>query len=348
MLINTFGLTFMLTLAMTASTYGGETAAPETDSASFPVSTAQSDGPTKGMWVWHEDWILNPQGQDKMLDFCQRHNINLLLVQIHYPKNISPTAITQPQRYVELIAKAADLGIRVEALDGDKSMALAENQSSTLDVLEAILKLNQTMPKGKRFSGVHYDIEPYLLEDWSDPDRREVILKDLLDYYAQAGERIHRFDPDMTLSCDIPFWFDTPTSEDGLPLAVQFAGKIKPVQQHIQDLCDYVGIMSYRREAVGPNSITNLVTDELAYAKQIGKMIYPAVETVEYPPLPKISFHGQPASVFNEKFSLAWKSLEDQPGFGGMLIHCYPNIQDILEPDTEGDQIKGPTADPFE
>ena len=136
-------------------------------------------------------------------------------------------------------------------------------------------------------------------------------MKDLLDYYDQAGERIHRFDPDMTLSCDIPFWFDTPTSEDGLPLAVRFAGQTKPIQQHIQDLCDYVGIMSYRREAVGPNSITALVADELAYAKQIGKVICPAVENGEYPPVPTISFYGQPASRFEKNFSLAWKSVGD-------------------------------------
>ncbi len=337
--INTLGLALALTLALAASACGGESTATPHDSATSSAMPTWSDGPIKGMWVWHEDWILDTQGQDELLGFCQRYGINLLLVQIHYPKDSDPPVISQPKRYVELIAKAADLGIRVEALDGEKSMALAENQPHTLAVLKAILALNQTMPQGKRFSGVHYDIEPYLLADWSDPERRTVILKDLLDYYAQAGGLIHRFDPDMTLSCDIPFWFDTQTSEDGLPLAVEFAGQTKPVQQHIQDLCDYIGIMSYRREAVGPNSITGLVADELAYARQIGKVVLPAVETGEYPPVPTISFHGQPASLFNKNFSLAWQTLENDPGFGGMLIHCYPYIRDILEPGTGDDQV---------
>jgi len=305
-----------------------------------------TDGPLEGLWVWNEHYVTDPEQQDELLSFCQRESINLILLQVHYPNDSQPIVINQPHRYAELIAKAADLGIRVEALDGEKSMALAENQSRTLAVLQAILDLNNTMPPGKRFSGVHYDIEPYLLEDWSDPDRRVVIMKDLLDYYAQAGERVHRTDPNMTLACDIPFWFDTQTSEDGLPLAAEFAGVTKPIQQHIQDLCDYVGIMSYRREAVGPNSITGLVADELAYAKQIGKVIFPAVETGEYPPLPTISFYGQPASLFNKNFSLAWQTLEDDPGFGGMLIHCYPYIRDILEPGTGEEPSKNPAENP--
>ena len=103
--------------------------------------------------------------------------------------------------------------------------------------------------------------------------------------------------------------------------------------------------MSYRREAVGPNSITGLVADELAYAKTIGKVICPAVETGEYPAVPTISFYGQPASVFKENFSLAWETLEDEPGFGGMLIHCYPYIRDILEPVLGDQPVEDPATD---
>ncbi len=343
MLLKALGLA--LTLALAACTCLGESTPGQSDAASPSVQPNGDGSPIKGMWVWSERYVFDLDQQDELLAFCQRHSINRLLVQIHYAPESHPPAINQPQRYVELIAKAADQGIRVEALDGEKSMALAKNQPRTLAVLQAILDLNQTMPPGKRFTGVHYDIEPYLLEQWSDPQRRVVIMQDLLNYYAQAGERIHQSAPGMTLSCDIPFWFDTQTSEDGLPLAVEFAGQTKPVQQHIQDLCDYVGIMSYRREAVGPNSITGLVADELAYAKKIGKTICPAVETGEYPAVPTISFHGQPASVFNESFSLAWQTLEDEPGFGGMLIHCYPYIRDLVEPASGGGSLEGRATD---
>ncbi len=329
-------LAIILAFTATAIAMAGEAAETQKNSSATPGETAGQ--PIKGMWVWSGQYIFEPDQQDQLLGFCQRHHINRLLVQVHYSPSSVPPVIEQPQRYAELIAKATGMGIQVEALDGEKSMALSENQPRTLAVLDAILELNKSLPEGKRFVGVHYDIEPYLLEDWSDAKRRTVILKDLLDYYALAKERIRESGVDMTLSCDIPFWFDTPTSEDGLPLAVAFAGQTKPVQQHVQDICDYIGIMSYRREAVGPNSITGLVTDERAYAAKIGKTICAAVETGEYPAVPTISFYGQPASVFKENFSLAWQTLEHEPGFGGMLIHCYPFVRDILEPgDGHGD-----------
>ena len=320
----------ILALGFVACADAGEAADTRSNESDTPAMTM--DQPIKGMWVWSGQYIFQSDQQDELLAFCQRHGINRLLLQVHYASSSDPPVIEQPQRYAELIAKAARLGIGVEALDGEKSMGLSENQPRTLAVLDAILELNKSLPEGSRFVGVHYDIEPYLLEDWSVAVRRPVIIKDLLDYYVLAKERIRAADPEMTLSCDIPFWFDTQTSEDGLPLAVEFAGEIKPAQQHIQDICDYIGIMSYRRNAVGPNSITALVADERAYAAKIGKTVCAAVETGEYPAVPTISFYGQPASVFKDNFSLAWQTLENEPGFGGMLIHCYPFVRDILEP----------------
>ncbi len=294
-------------------------------------ASADTVGLTKGLWVWHKRFIIDPLEQDELLAFCQRQGINLLMVQIHYPHGSEPVAIDQPQRYAELIGKAAELGIRVEALDGEKSMGLAENHGRSLAVLQAILELNATLPEGKRFSGIHYDIEPYLLDDWSDGARRTQIMSDLLDYFSKARELVREADPGMSFASDIPFWFDTDTSEDGLPLALEYAGQTKPIQQHIQDICDYVGIMSYRTKALGPNSITDIVEREVAYAEAIGKSVCAAVETIEYLPAPSISFNGRTADEFHEQFDLAWDTLAERPGFGGMLMHCYPQVREVLE-----------------
>ena len=73
----------------------------------------------------------------------------------------------------------------------------------------------------------------------------------------------------------------------------------------------------------------------MAYAKRIGKGICAAVETVPYPDVPTISFFGQPASLFNERFAQARRTLENEPGFAGMLIHCYPNVRELIEPETD-------------
>lgn len=289
--------------------------------------------PIKGLWVWHATYIFEPAEQDALLAFCQREGINRLLVQVHYDSSAQTIELNEPQRFADLIRKAAALGIAVEALDGEKSMAMAENQAHTLDVLRAILEFNASLPEGQRLAGIHYDIEPYLMQTWSDPAQRPTLMKDLLDYYTQAKQMIRESDPALTLACDIPFWFDLDTSEDGIPMALEYNGQTKPVQQHVQDICDYVGIMSYRTTATGPNSITDVAENEVAYAASIGKVACASVETVAYPPVPTISFHGETADTFREVFTEAWNTLRDRPGFGGMLIHCYPDVRHLLEAD---------------
>ncbi len=307
---------------------------PTTASGTVPGNQVQArpPQPIKGLWVWQDKHITDAQGQDEMLAFCQRHGINLILVQVHYAEDSNPPAFSNPQGYVALIAKASDLGIRVEALDGSAAMAMAENQERTLAVLSMILELNKTMPAGKRFSGVHYDIEPHAMPEFGDPAHRTQIMADLLGYYAKAADIIHQADPDMTLSCDIPAWYEVNTTEDGLPLTIEFAGQTKPLQQHIQDLCDYVGIMAYSRQAIGPDSITDKTQTELQYAAQIGKVVCSAIETVELQEYQAISFHGETPEVFNEQFELAWNTMADKPGFGGMLIHYYGSARELLEP----------------
>jgi len=318
-------------LLAACSAQATETEAAASDLAVTAEAVDQADTPIKGMWVWHPDHFKDAPSRNELLGFCQSQGINRLLVQVHYKGSGKTLAIAHTQAFASLISEAGEFGIKIEALDGEKSMATAENQPETLNKLSAILAFNQSRPEGKRLSGIHYDIEPYLMKAWSDPAQRPTIMKDLLDYYSQALQIIHEADPQMTLACDIPFWFDMPASDDGVSMTLEYNGQTKPIQQHIQDICDYVGIMSYRRDAVGPNSITDISKEEVAYAESIGKVVCPAVETVPYPEVPTISFHGLSAEFFTASFEQAWQAMSDKPGFGGMLIHCYPNVKELLE-----------------
>jgi hypothetical protein len=256
------------------------------------------------MWVWSAEWINTHQAQDALLDFCNRNGINLMLVQIHEVKDAPAYTIRYPNELARLISEAAKRGITVEALDGAKDMALSENQARTLSILDAIIDLNQSLPEGKRFTGIHYDIEPYIMPGWKEgPASRMVIMRDLLDYYSLARKKLNERGSDMLLACDIPMWYDVKTDPDDNCI-LEYNGETKNLHQHVQDICDYIGIMSYRTHAIGPNSFTEHVENELVYAESIGKRVCFALEVSELEKTPQITFYGSTPEAFLEQYNL--------------------------------------------
>lgn len=286
----------------------------------------------QGMWVWRQQWYSNAQERAALLAFCQRWGINRLLVQVHLDRQAQPMTFRDPEALARLLADAADLGIAVEALDGAPEMAAESNQPAAMATLDAILAFNASLPPGRRFVGIHYDIEPYVSPTWkAGQPQRQQMMRDLLTFYHAVRDKLDREAPGMTLAADIPMWYDHKTQPDDSCM-IEFNGQLKNLHQHIQDVCDYVGIMSYRRHALGSNSVVHHVSAELDYAEQIGKTICPALETIELKSEPQITFFGTSASEFWMQHNLVRQTLNDRPGFGGMLTHSYRGLRDLLEP----------------
>lgn len=306
-------------------------------SAPLNLTAAESASPNanapaiQGLWVWRSEGYRTAEQRGELLDFCEQYGFNRLLVQVHLDRQGDQLAMRYPQAYRSLIVEAAARGIAVEALDGAKDMAMRENWPQTLQILDLILAFNDSLPDDAKLAGVHYDIEPYIMDEWKQSDeQRQQIMHDLLAFYVQARERIDAKGDGMTLACDIPFWYDNKTTP-GDNCTIEFNGETKNLHEHIQDICDYIGIMSYRRHATGRNSVTAVVEKELAYADQIGKFVTPALETIQLRDVPQITFYGQSPEQFWQTKQQVESTLEDHPGFGGVLIHCYYGARDLLE-----------------
>ena len=285
-----------------------------------------------GMWVWQAEYIQSEQAQDAMLDFCEKYGFNRLLVQVHDVKGAPTYTIRFPRELARLIREAGKRGIAVEALDGAKDMAFAKNHAKSLEKLDRLIDLNQSLPEGERFVGIHYDIEPYTSDKWNQgSEARLTVMKDLLDYYALVRQKLNDRGSKMLLACDIPMWYDNKTAPDDNCI-LEYDGQTKNLHEHIQDLCDYVGIMSYRTHAVGPNSVNEQIANELAYAERIGKKVCPALETIELKDSPKITFFGSSPEAFWKQARLIQETDGDRPGCAGLLIHCYRCVRELLEP----------------
>jgi hypothetical protein len=278
-----------------------------------------------GMWVWHRADVVEPARRAELLAFSQRHGINLLLVQIRFTGRGEARTMTDTDAMSAFLREAHAAGIRVEALDGRTDMAFETNRPETLRALRSFLAFHKMQPAGAGFAGIHYDIEPYLTPRWKSGDESGII-RETLDTMAAIYPLVKAADPALTVAYDIPFWYDAHEE-----YAVEFNGAKKNFYQHIQDLSDYIGVMSYRRKATGPNSVTYHCTAELANGRKIGKPVYPSLETVELKRWPESTFYGQPAAEFLRTLDEVRSALRDDPAFGGVLLHQYRTLRLLLE-----------------
>ena len=286
----------------------------------------------EGMWVWESNYVSDLAEQDKMLDFASRQHFNRLLVQIPW-KNARSTSpqINYTTEFARLITEAGKRHIVVEALDGDTHMGDKAQWPRSLATVDAVLAFNKSMPEGSRFVGIHWDIEPYTREDWKSMANRPTIELEYLQLLSHTHQKLHDAGSPMTLAVDIPMWYDNKTDPDDNCI-LAFNGQTKNLYQHIEDVTDYVGIMSYRQKALGPNSASAMIANEIDYAEKIGKFVCPAYETLQLSDSPTITFFGKSAEQLQSQRKALEDSLADRPGFGGMFIHCYPSVCAVLEP----------------
>lgn len=285
----------------------------------------------QGMWVWKEEWIETDKAQDELLDFCNRYGFNRIMIQVHAEMKAGVYTIKFPNQLARLTARGVARGIAVEALDGDHDMARAQNHDQTLGMLDKIIDFNLTLPEGERLAAMHYDIEPYVNQPlWkNNQETRTPIMTDLLDFYSKAKNRLKDRNPEMLLSCDIPMWYDDKTAVND-HCYVTYNGHIKSLHQHVQDICDYVGVMSYRQHAVGRNSASQMIADELAYAEKIGKTICACFETIKMEHDPQITFFEMSPEEFWKQMKLLKEYHIGRSGYGGVLVHCYYGLRDLF------------------
>ena len=312
-----------------------------------PAATHRPTPPIEGMWVWKAQYVSDTAEQDKMLDFCSRHGFNRLLVQVPWKPGtaqvVHPTTAEAvqpgtaihpkmrfPKAFARLITEAAKRQIVVEALDGAPHMGDKIRWPETLATVDAIIEFNAALPAGAKLAGVHWDIEPYVRPDWKDQASRVTIETDYLGLLSAARAKLQP--ANLTLAVDIPMWYDHKT-DPGDSCIVTFDGQTKNFHEYIQDLTDYVGIMSYRQHALGKNSTMEHVETELAYAEKIGKFVVPAFETIQLKDTPQITFYGLSAERFLTEKRTLEDALKDRPGFGGMFVHHYDSVRALLEPE---------------
>jgi hypothetical protein len=279
-----------------------------------------------GMWVWSSSSFLTKEARQQLVHFSVKHGITHLDVHFKMTHDSLKPVLKDAEALRDLIALAGQHNITIAALRGNPKMFFSENHERTLRELQAIIAFSQTLPEDTSFKGVKYDVEPYCTKEWK-AGRAPLypMMHDYLTLLRKARSILDEEAPHLWLAADTPFWWDKDR------FALEFEGKRKRFNEHVQDLTDSVTIMSYRRST---RKVLDCVEDERRYARRIRKVIFPSLETVKLTQDPHVSFWGLPNEEFWQVVPELLETAERDVAIGGVMIHCYRSLSEKLTKNT--------------
>jgi hypothetical protein len=263
---------------------------------------------TYATWLWHTDKIVTEQNE--VLTFLKSQKVNLLYLQINRDIPIS--------NYQKFIKKARFIGVQVQALDGAPDWVIPTNNKpqAFIDWLSHYQKVSA---KSERFSGIHLDVEPYLLDEWKNDYQLTVYrYQDLLVKTRAEAKKMR-----LPIHADVPFWFDEQF----------FSNKrygTSRLSEWVIRVTDGISIMAYRNSSKGQNGILALTASEINFAKKVNKKVVISVETHELSELDYLSFYHLTEQDMRNTLTEVYTSYQKLKSFGGFAIHHYESWKKLV------------------
>ena len=262
----------------------------------FTMTPAYAQSPQKATWLWNTQLIVNSTAG--ILSFAASQNVTLIYLQVN--------ADLDANVYQHFIAAASAQGITVQALDGAPSWALDSRRHELQATLDWITTYQQGASADEKFSGIHIDIEPYLLPEWR-TDQLTVIAgwQHSVESVVQAAHSLH-----IPASADIPFWLHTLLTAD----------KSATLSSWMMQQYDSITIMAYRDSASG---ILDVAEAQLAEGDAVGTPVYVGVETNPTSEGNTITFYEEGAAYLNNQLARVTKQAGKHDSFAGIAVHDY-------------------------
>lgn len=258
----------------------------------------------KATWLWNTTLIVDSTAD--ILQFAASQQINMIYLQINRDLDIS--------QYQRFITAASAQHITVEALDGAPSWALDQDRHKLQDTLQWITSYQQASSATEQFSGIHIDIEPYLLPNWT-TEQATIIAQwqRSVQMITTTAQALH-----LSASADIPFWLYTLNTPDDH----------STLSQWMIDQYDSLTVMAYRDSGA---AIYDIAQAQLSEADHAGKDMYIGVETNPSSEGDHISFYGKGADALTTALSQVTTQASTHSSFAGIAVHDYVGWGKILQ-----------------
>lgn len=267
----------------------------------------------RSTWIWKtSDVICNDFETDQFVAFAQQNGINRVYV------HINPDIAYQ--HLATFIGKCAG-GISVEALMGDPAWIKDPQAHQSLRLRLGWVEEYQRQHAHNmqlQLRGVHFDIEPWQLDDWRGPSQPDLI-RQWIGCLRGLRDWAHAQQPPLPVAADLPFWLHTllcPDSKERLDLVMMRT-------------LDGAVFMTYRNN---PQVLVGIASDALLAGWSCQKRmenIYLAVETLPSGEGTHISYHD----MHKHRLQSDLECLESGRGlkerkshelwFGGLAVHDY-------------------------
>lgn len=268
------------------------------------IMTSVAHAP-KGTWIW--DSHILKQDQDKIISFARIKGLTDIYLQVD--RDIDPAI------YEGFIRKAKSEGIQVEALEGRPEWAYRSKQADIQKFIAWVKAYNAAVGPEASFSGLHFDIEPYALSEWTKDNK--TILESWMDNLRLIETETKG--SGLNIAIDVPFWLNT----------INVPEKDYSMSAWMLEKFDCLVIMNYRNHALGSNGIVKNAQAILREASTLKKKVVIAVETLESKEGPRVSFYSMSSLVMEKELQSAHNELAHYASYAGFAIHDFKSWKDM-------------------
>ncbi len=260
----------------------------------------------KDMWLWYYETSM----KTTLLNFAVSKGVRTIYVESEYMIQNDWAALE------DLITSADMVGVKIDLLYGNSTWALSGNHSIPINLAQLSVNFYNSLSGAKPY-GVHFDIEPYLLSQWT--TNQNSVANQYIDLMESLKTVING--SGMMFTTDMPFWYETVT--------VTRNSQTRPFYEWIMDLTDISVIMDYRDKSTVPNGIIDLITEEMNYTKNIGKKLVIGVET-QCGLTNNLTFCEEGEAAMNSALLNAAQAYCGYSSYNGSAIHYYDSWVTLL------------------
>lgn len=259
----------------------------------------------KGTWIW--DSHIIKQDQEKIISFAKMKGVTSIYLQVN--RDIDPAI------YEGFIRKAKSEGIQVEALEGRPEWVYKSKQEDIRKFIAWVKTYNSSVGPEASFTGLHFDIEPYALSEWTKDNK--AIIESWMDNLRLIETETRG--SGLKIAIDVPYWLNT----------INVPGQDYSMSAWLLEKFDCLVIMNYRNHAIGSNGIVENAQAMLREASTLKKKVVVAVETVKSTEGPRVSFYSMSNEVMEKELQSAHNQLARYASYAGFAVHDFKSWQDM-------------------
>jgi hypothetical protein len=227
-------------------------------------SIAASPLPTRAMWAWRRE--LWQSSASSLFSEAAAWNVGVIYIAVTVGDD---GRIADAERLRAFLMEAAERGIQVWAVEGDPRAVVGAERTVIARRARAIASFNAT--PGPRFTGIQYDIEPYLNPGYA------VNEGHWNEAYIATIEHLKKA-ADLPVEIAVPFWWR------------EARAGATTLMDRVARWIDSVAVMDYRTD---PDAIERFARPWLEWGEHHNRRIRIALEAGPLPDEPR--HHFRPA-----------------------------------------------------